>query len=504
MATQNPIESEGTYPLPEAQVDRFLMKILVDYPSVGEEAAVVGRSLGDPADVRECLSLEDLRRHARTAQTVLVDREIDRLRGRAGRRDPASRPSTASTTSPSLIEFGASPRGPIGLVQAARVLALLRGRGHVELQDIRDLAPDVLRHRIVLSYDALSEGVTADRAARAGAGGGPEPPGASSADAPRRSPRAAAGRADERVTAGAARTPGRPAGPRPAAAPLIEALDVAVNRLVARTLPGDRRAAGVGLGTELAQLRPYEIGDDVRHIDAAATARTAARPHVRLHVPERALTTWIVLDVSPSMAFGTARRLKADVGRGRGAGVRAPGGAPGRQRRAGRVRRRAPARARRRAAPSRGWSRCAGCWPRASPPTDARTPRPWPTRCARVGRLAAPAGSGRGDLRLPRSAGLGAAARVAAGPPLGAGGRDRSIPARPSCPRSGHLALVDPETGARIEVDTSRRRRARALRRARARAPRRWSPRELRRLRVNHVTLSTDDDWLVELGRHLR
>src|SRR5947209_16639690 len=75
MATQNPIESEGTYPLPEAQVDRFLMKILVDYPSVGEEAAVVGRSLGDPAVVRELLTLEELRRHARAAETVLVDRD---------------------------------------------------------------------------------------------------------------------------------------------------------------------------------------------------------------------------------------------------------------------------------------------------------------------------------------------------------------------------------------------------------------------------------------------
>src|SRR5437660_705136 len=76
MATQNPIESEGTYPLPEAQVDRFLMKILVDYPSVGEEAAVVGRSLGEPAVVRECLSLEALERFAALARTVMVDREV--------------------------------------------------------------------------------------------------------------------------------------------------------------------------------------------------------------------------------------------------------------------------------------------------------------------------------------------------------------------------------------------------------------------------------------------
>ncbi len=90
MATQNPIESEGTYPLPEAQVDRFLMKIIVDYPSVGEEAAVVGRSLGDAADVRECLSLDDLDgRRAGDADGGRRSRD-DWLRGRPGRRDPAS------------------------------------------------------------------------------------------------------------------------------------------------------------------------------------------------------------------------------------------------------------------------------------------------------------------------------------------------------------------------------------------------------------------------------
>ena len=161
MATQNPIESEGTYPLPEAQVDRFLMKILVDYPSVGEEAAVVGRSLGQPAVVEERLSLDDLRRYAAVARSVLVDRDsIGYAVALAdATRNPAAHGLDQIT---GMIEFGASPRGPIGLVQAARVLALLRGRGHVVAEDIRDLAPDVLRHRIVLSYDALSEGATAD------------------------------------------------------------------------------------------------------------------------------------------------------------------------------------------------------------------------------------------------------------------------------------------------------------------------------------------------------
>src|SRR6185437_1099748 len=96
---------------------------------------------------------------------------------------------------------------------------------------------------------------------------------------------------------------------------LVDELDLIVARRSAGALPGDRRAAGLGVGTELAQLRPYEIGDDVRQIDPAATARTG-EPHVRLQVPERTLTTWIVLDVSPSMAFGTTQRLKADVAEG--------------------------------------------------------------------------------------------------------------------------------------------------------------------------------------------
>ncbi len=161
LATQNPIESEGTYPLPEAQLDRFLMKLVVDYPSTGEEAAVVGRSLAAPALVRERLSLADLDRLAAAAHEVMVDREVI---GYAVALADATRNPAAhglGDMAP-LIEFGASPRGPIGLVQAARVLALLRGRGHVTGDDVRDLAHDVLRHRLVLSYDALSEGVTAD------------------------------------------------------------------------------------------------------------------------------------------------------------------------------------------------------------------------------------------------------------------------------------------------------------------------------------------------------
>jgi MoxR-like ATPase len=161
MATQNPIESEGTYPLPEAQIDRFLMKVLVDYPSVGEEAGVVGRSLERFPEVRERLSLEDLARYSAAAQSVFVDR---RVIGYAVALADATRNPAGYGLDDLVpyIAYGASPRGPIGMVQAARALAMLRGRSHVAIADIRDLALDVLRHRIVLSYDGLSEGVIVD------------------------------------------------------------------------------------------------------------------------------------------------------------------------------------------------------------------------------------------------------------------------------------------------------------------------------------------------------
>ncbi len=161
LATQNPIESEGTYPLPEAQVDRFLMKVVVDYPTMAEESAVVDRSLGSAAVVRERLTLADLERYRAATEAVLVDREV--IAYAVSLADATRRPERYGLEDiASFVEYGASPRGPIGLVQAARALALLRGRGYVAVADVRDLAPDVLRHRLVLSYDALTEDVTAD------------------------------------------------------------------------------------------------------------------------------------------------------------------------------------------------------------------------------------------------------------------------------------------------------------------------------------------------------
>jgi MoxR-like ATPase len=161
MATQNPIESEGTYPLPEAQVDRFMLKVVVGYPSFREETEVVGRSLSAPPEVEPVLSVESLRVYQRAARTVYVDRPVAEyavaLAGAT--RDPAAEGLDDLVAH---VEFGASPRGSINLVHAARALALLRGRGYVLPHDVADLAHDVLRHRLVLTYEALASGITAD------------------------------------------------------------------------------------------------------------------------------------------------------------------------------------------------------------------------------------------------------------------------------------------------------------------------------------------------------
>jgi len=156
LATQNPIESEGTYPLPEAQVDRFMFKLVVGYPDQRDEVAVVSRSLDGGARVRQVLSPAALARHQATARQVYVDRRVMEYA-------VSLTAATRERGEEGWVEFGASPRGSINLVHAGRALALLRGRDYVLPTDVRDLARDVLRHRLVLTYEALAAGVDADR-----------------------------------------------------------------------------------------------------------------------------------------------------------------------------------------------------------------------------------------------------------------------------------------------------------------------------------------------------
>jgi len=162
MATQNPIETEGTYPLPEAQVDRFMMKVLVGYPSEEEEFVIVERVTGAAAAVAAVATTEQLSALQRDCRAGYVDPSLIQyaVRLASATRDP-ERHGVADLAK--YISFGASPRASIHLIEGARALAFLRGRDYALPEDVTDLAPDVLRHRLVVTYEALADGQTADK-----------------------------------------------------------------------------------------------------------------------------------------------------------------------------------------------------------------------------------------------------------------------------------------------------------------------------------------------------
>jgi MoxR-like ATPase len=165
LATQNPIESEGVYPLPEAQRDRFLMKIGVGYPTAAEEREIVYRMGVDAPVASPAISTDELERLQATAARVFVHHAIVDyvVRVVIATRHPAEHgmPDVAH-----WVSYGASPRASLGLIAAGRALALLRGRDYVLPQDVLDVAGDVLAHRLVLSYDAIADGVPAGQAVR--------------------------------------------------------------------------------------------------------------------------------------------------------------------------------------------------------------------------------------------------------------------------------------------------------------------------------------------------
>src|SRR5687767_3903184 len=161
MATQNPIETEGTYPLPEAQVDRFMMKVLVGYPTEEEEFVIVERVTGLAAEVSAVATTEQPSALQGECRRIDVDPALmQHAVKRVGATLHPHRDGLADLAR--YITYGASPRATIRLIEGARALAFLRGRGYVLPEDVTDLVPDVLRHRLVLSYEALSDARTAD------------------------------------------------------------------------------------------------------------------------------------------------------------------------------------------------------------------------------------------------------------------------------------------------------------------------------------------------------
>jgi MoxR-like ATPase len=161
MATQNPIETDGTYPLPEAQVDRFMMKVVINYPNEREEFVIVERMTGTLLPVQKVLTTDQLVDLQQQAAQVYVDPALIEFAIRlvTATREPKEYGIEEATP---YITYGASPRASINLILTARALAFIRGRDYVLAQDILDMTLDVLRHRVVLSFEAMSDGVTSD------------------------------------------------------------------------------------------------------------------------------------------------------------------------------------------------------------------------------------------------------------------------------------------------------------------------------------------------------
>jgi uncharacterized protein (DUF58 family) len=298
----------------------------------------------------------------------------------------------------------------------------------------------------------------------------------------------------------ATRTPARP-GPGPTPDVLLRALDVTIGRRIHGLVPGEFRAHELGGGLELAQVRPYQPGDDIRRIDWHATARTTI-PHVRVHVPERALTTWLLLDVSPSMTFGTALRRKADVAegvaiaighlatqRGNRLGIVTFGGAADRRHR-----------------PVGGRNGLLSALLVAREDIDVEAPFESSRSPSAALRFVAGVARRGGlvvvvsDFRGPRDW-LRPMAAVAARQQVLA--IEIGDPREGDLPDVGELTLVDAETGREVRVDTSstllRRRFGTA-----AADERRSLAREFRRMGVGHVALSTATSWLDSLAGQLR
>src|SRR6476619_5826252 len=303
---------------------------------------------------------------------------------------------------------------------------------------------------------------------------------------------------DALAGAGDGRTPARP-GPGPTPEALLRALDLTVGRRIRGLRPAEDRAHDLGGGTELAQVRPYEPGEDVRRMDWNVTARTTV-PHVRVHVPERALTAWLLLDVSPSMTFGTADRRKADVAegvavaighlttqRGNRLGIVTFGGSRDR-----------------RVPPAAGRLGLLGLLTAARVDTvEEGVGATSPADALRIANAAAPRGGLVvlvSDFRGPRDW-LRQLAALAA--------RHHVIAVEIDDPREseltdvGELTLIDAETGREVRVDTSSAR----LRERYAegdKAERASLARDLGRLGVDHIVLSTAGSWLRTLAGDLR
>jgi MoxR-like ATPase len=307
LATQNPIEQEGTYPLPEAQIDRFMLKLRVGYPSREEEKEIMRRMAGgEPIAVLQVATpkaILDARRHI--AEMYMDERIVDyivdivlatRAPGEAGMKDLAP-----------LIEFGASPRATIALAQASRAHAFLRGRAYVTPDDVKAIAPDVLRHRVLTTYEAEAEEVTSDDIIKKILAT-VEAPDESEPEQAQSSELIDSTIHHSRFTIHVIQKVSVP----PEVLRQVRLIELRTRRLVNSLFAGEYRSIFKGHGMEFAEVREYLPGDEVRSIDWNVTARMG-RPFVKRYIEERELTVMLAVDLSGSSQFGTVSRFKSEM-----------------------------------------------------------------------------------------------------------------------------------------------------------------------------------------------
>ena len=457
LATQNPLEMEGTYPLPEAQLDRFLFKVMVPFPSEEDLIAIIDRTTGAEAPtagkVATAAEIVEMQRLARAVP--------DRARTSPPTPSASSRRRTPTRRArPALVReyvrYGGSPRGAQALVTAGKIYALLDGRFNVSIDDIRAAALPALRHRVILNFEGEAEGITteADRCARSST---PSPRPRSNRRAARDGPACPRPRDDAAAAAPAAA--GDAGGGKPAFLPSeldptvfdegflrqLERLQLLMKQPVRGGLKGGRRSVKRGQSVEFADFRDYTLGDDLRQLDWNVYARLE-KLFVKLFVEEEDVTITFLLDASPSMADGRpdklqfAKRAAAALGY-IGLASRGPG----------RRQRRSAGRAARRQVALRGSGRVF----RLLSALSAIQPAEGPTDLAAAARHAAAMLSGRGVVVLLSDLLDPAADRVIR--ELAATGSELIVLQRLSPDEldpqlEGDLRLVDSETGDGIDV----------------------------------------------------
>ena len=279
LATQNPIEQEGTYPLPEAQVDRFMMKVVVDYPSIEEEKEIINRAnTQNDNKIKPVVKTKTILEAQSLVNDIYIDSKISEyiLNIVFATRNPREFNLSKLVD---LISFGASPRASINLVLASKAKAFINGRGYVIPEDVKYVAKDILRHRILLSYEAEAEEITSEDIIDQLLQEVPVPWLKMSKEILKK----------------------------------VRQIEIRTKNIVNDFFGGDYHSNFKGRGMTFSEVREYVPGDDVRSIDWNVTARTG-KPHIKIFEEERELSVLILIDVSSSGVFGSKKDLKIDLG----------------------------------------------------------------------------------------------------------------------------------------------------------------------------------------------